>query len=133
MPHILAPKSGQTMEQSYSGIGYKNAQGHTECVEFIKQTLGAPYTGAWKEGTKVKKGDTDIASGTAIATFIDGKYPQTGDTGKHAAIYLGQNDQGLQVLDQWRAQGMVKPRTIHWISASADLSNHGDAFSVIEW
>jgi len=121
------------MEQSYVGIGYKNLQGHTECVEFIKQTLGAPITAIWKEGKKITQGDLTITPGTAIATLVDGKYPQTGSSGMHAAIYLGQNASGIQVLDQWRAQGMVKPRTIHWTPTKTGLSNDGNAFSVIEW
>jgi len=46
-----------------------------------------------------------MAPGTAIATFVGGRYPQAGTTGMHVAIYLGQNAEGIQVLDQWRAQG----------------------------
>ncbi len=133
MPHILSPVPGKTMDQSYVGIGYKNSQGHTECVEFIKQTLDAPITSMWKEGKKVTAGDMTLKPGTAIATFVNGKYPQTGSTGMHAAIYMGQSALGIQVLDQWQAQGMVKPRTIHWKATRPGLSNDGSAFSVIEW
>ncbi len=133
MPHVLTPKPGQTLTQSYAGIGYPNAQGNTECVDFIQQTLSAPPTGLWREGKKVTQGDLTITPGTAIATFVNGKYPQTGTTGKHAAIYLGQNSLGIQVLDQWRAQGKVEPRTIKWKPTSPGASNDGNAFSVIEW
>jgi hypothetical protein len=133
MPHILTGKAGQTLQQSYTGTGFVNPQGNAECVEFIKQTLGAPPTALWREGKKVVKGDLSIAPGTAIATFVNGKYPQTGNTGKHAAIYLGQDQQGIQVLDQWRSQGVVKPRTIKWKPTSAGASNDGTAFSVVEW
>jgi hypothetical protein len=115
------------------GKAYKNDKGNTECVEFIKQTLKAPATSHWKEGTKVTKGDTTIVRGTAIATFVDGVYPQTGSTGKHAAIYLGQDAMGIIVLDQWRSQGEVRKRTIKWVPTSKGLSNDGTAFSVIEW
>jgi hypothetical protein len=133
VPHVLTPKPGKTLTQFYEGIGYPNAQGNTECVDFIQQTLNAPPTGLWREGKKVVKGDLSIAPGTAIATFVNGKYPQSGSTGKHAAIYLGQNDQGIQVLDQWRSQGKVLPRTIKWKPTSPGASNDGNAFSVIEW
>jgi len=109
-----------------------NAQGNSECVEFIHQTLIAPPTALWKEGTKVTKGDTSILRGTAIATFVNGIYPQVGISGKHAAIYLGQSVTGIEVLDQWRAQVMVKKRTIRW-DGGPSLSNNGSAFSVIEW
>lgn len=106
-------------------------------MEFIKQTLYAPATAGWSEGIKVVKlgaGQADpVASGTAIATFVNGKYPQVGSTGKHAAIYLGQDATGIQVLDQWKAQGDVRPRTIRWAPSKPGLSNDGKAFSVIEW
>lgn len=118
--------------ESYVGKAYKNAKGNTECVEFVRQVLTIPPTSLWVEGVKIHKGTTGIAKGTAIATFINGAYPQTGTTGKHAAIYLGQNDAGIIVLDQWRAQGQVKKRTIRFESSGPSISNRGDAFSVIE-
>ena len=133
MVHVLKPKPGKTLLQSYDGIGYVNSRGNAECVEFIIQTLGAPATDFWREGKKVTKGDLTILPGTPIATFVNGKYPPGGTTGKHAAIYLGQNVEGIQVLDQWRAQGVVKPRTIRWNPVGHSLSNDGNAFSVIEW
>ena len=133
MPHLLTPQPGKTLEQSYAGLAYTNAQGNAECVEFIKQTLGAPATASWREGNKIKKGDLSPLAGTAIATFVNGKYPQDGSTGKHAAIYLGQDATGIQVLDQWRSQGSVKARTIKWVPTSPGASNDGNAFSTIEW
>jgi hypothetical protein len=133
MPHVLKPKPGKTLEQTYKGIGYTNDQGNAECVEFIKQTLAAPSTSAWREGKKVVKGDVTISAGTAIATFVNGKYPQHGSTGKHAAIYLGQTIAGILVLDQFQKQGAVQPRVIYWVPRSPGASNDGNAFSVIEW
>lgn len=133
MVHILSPKPGKTLTQSYDGVAYLNEKGNAECVEFIKQTLNAPQTKLWREGKKVTRGDMTIPIGAAIATFVDGKYPQEGTTGKHAAIYLGQNALGIQVLDQFRRQGVVKPRTIKWTPSSHNLSDDGNAFSIIEW
>jgi len=50
--------------------------------------------------------------GTVIATFdAKGNYP-TDAKGRHAAIYLGHNSKGIRVLDQWKAQGRVRERTI---------------------
>ena len=131
MPHVLQ------RPESYSSRSFPNSQGNTEYVEFIKQTLGAPVTSVWREGAKIVKlapHALDVTpKGTAIATFVAGKYPQHGNTGMHAAIYLGQNAQGIQVLDQWRSQGKVLPRTIPWQPHRPGLSNDGSAFSVIEW
>lgn len=131
MPRILMAPDNYMRRQ------FPNAQGQTECVEFIKQTLNAPPTMLWREGAKVRKlnsGERDpISRGTAVATFLAGRYPQHGTTGKHAAIYLGQNSEGIQVLDQWNLQGRVLSRTIPWKPRRPGLSNDGNAFSVIEW
>ena len=131
MPYVLPSPD------IHKGRAFSNSQGHTECVEFIKQTLSAPATALWREGAKIKKlspGDQDpIAKGTAIATFVAGRYPQTGSTGKHAAIYLGQSVEGIQVMDQWRSQGRVMPRTIPWKPRHPGLSNDANAFSAVEW
>jgi len=131
--HLLQPKPGKTLKESYAGTGYANAKGNTECVEFLRQALKAPPTVQWQEGKKITQGDTAVAAGTPIATFVNGKYPQTGSTGMHAAIYLGQNAVGIQVLDQWRAQGEVRERTIRWNPTSTSPSNDAKAFSVVEW
>ncbi|MEX3900072.1 BPSL0067 family protein [Paraburkholderia sp. BR10954] len=66
-------------------------------------------------------------------TFVSGRYRQHGSTGKHAAIYLGQDASGIQVMDQWNSQNQVRQRTIYWHPHSGGLSNDANAFSVIEW
>jgi hypothetical protein len=131
MPHVLADP------ERFIGHVFRNAKGHAECVEFILRTLGGTAVAPWRPGIKVRMlnpGEADpVAKGTAIATFVNGKYPD-GDTGQHAAIYLGQNSLGIQVLDQWRSQDKVLPRTIYWSGhGGPKLSNDGTAFSVIEW
>lgn len=71
---------------------YTNAKGNTECVEFVRQTTGAPHASIWKRGVRVKDAiQGEILPGTAIATFDDeGKYP-TDPLGKHAAIFLSKD------------------------------------------
>ena len=102
--------------------------GDGQCVAFVQEASGAPHTSQWKEGEKVR--GASIANGTAIATFIDGVYPSH-PHGNHAAIYVGQNADGLVVWDQWTGQP-VHQRTIHFRGGVGDPSNDGDAFSVIE-
>lgn len=78
------------------------------------------------------RGNTDIARGTAIATFVDGKY-LSHKTGNHAAIYVSQDETGITVYDQWVKQtDGVKKRVIRWKGGVGSPSNDGDAFSVIE-
>jgi len=111
-----------------------NSKGNTECVEFVRQTTGAPQTCLWKKGKKVSNaGIGEIPRGTVIATFdAEGKYP-TDAHGKHAAIYLEHNAQSILVLDQWNDQGEVKLRNI-WFNRPKGTrrSNDADTFYVIE-
>jgi hypothetical protein len=129
MPYRL-----RVSENDCLGTGkYKNAKGHTECVEFIRQTTGAPATLYWKRGIHIADATPGIIPrGTAIATFDDaGKYPTLG--GQHAAIYLLHDAHGISVLDQWKAQGEVKSRTIRFGNMlAASRSNQAETFYVIE-
>lgn len=122
-------------ESAVLGKGkYANAKGNTECVEFIQQAADAPATPQWKRGKKVSEAKAgEIARGTAIATFdSNGKYPTDG-LGKHAAIYLSHDANGIKVLDQWADQGEVKARTI-WFNrpAGTKRSNDADTYYIIE-
>ncbi|CAF0937474.1 unnamed protein product [Adineta steineri] len=92
-----------------------------ECVSFVKVCTGdRRTTSQWSAGVKVR--GASIASGTAIATFPNGKYSG------HAAIYTGQNNDGIQVWDQWVGRP-VATRTIRWNGSG--ISNNGDSFFVI--
>lgn len=122
-------------EQSVFGKGlYVNAQGNTECVEFVRQATSAPQSTLWKKGIKVSEAKFgEIARGTAIATFdTNGNYP-TDSLGRHAAIYLQHNDQNIVVLDQWNQQGEVKQRPIRFNRPKGTKrSNDANTFYVIE-
>jgi len=121
-------------EQQVYGKGkYANARGNTECVEFVRQAAGAPQTASWRSGEHVLSAQPGaIARGTAIATFDEhGRYPSDG-RGRHAAIYLGHDANGIRVLDQWNAQGEVKPRTIHTQRPEYPRVNAAKHYHVIE-
>lgn len=125
----------QIKEDEVYGKGrFANKKGNTECVEFIRQATGAPETAKWVRGRQVKSFKSgELAKGTAIATFDgNGKYP-TDTLGKHAAIYLSHDQQGITVLDQWNAQGEVKKRIIRFHRPEGtSRSNDGDTFYVIK-
>jgi hypothetical protein len=107
--------------------------GSGQCVSFVQQASGAPLTAKWNRGQKVT-GNAVIQQGTAIATFdAGGKYTNSTDGTSHAAIYVGQNLQGLQVWDQWLGQP-VHQRTIRFQAGAPGVKpvNDGDAFYVIE-
>jgi hypothetical protein len=47
-------------------------------------------------------GIKNFAVGTAIATFVEnGRYGNHTDGSSHAAIYIGQTADGIEVIDQW--------------------------------
>ena len=80
------------------------------------------------------RGNSTIQAGTAIATFgSEGTYTNSTDGTSHAAIYMGQNDAGLQVWDQWKGQP-VHQRTIRFQGGAPGVHpvNDGDAFYVID-
>lgn len=116
---------------------FVNAQGNTECVEFVRRVTCALHTTLWYPGVHVitaKLGS--IPRGTAIATFDapfekNGKYP-TDALGKHAAIYLSHNVEGIRVLDQWNDQGRVLPRTIYINKPDVPRINSAKQYFVIE-
>lgn len=99
-----------------------------QCVSYVTTVCqNIPVnTGKWGKGVPVK-GTAGIAAGTAIGTFDpEGHYHG------HAAIYVSQNDVGIQVYDQWitGAGKGVGPRTISWNGTG--VSNNGVGFHVIE-
>lgn len=117
-----------------SGIiarGYSQYEGQSvgsgECVALVQATSGVGQTSTWAPGRQVQ-GSTDIPVGTVIATFGEnGTYTNTYGR-SHAAIYLGQNDQGIQVMDQWLNQPATV-RTIGWTTRNPYES--GSRFYVV--
>jgi hypothetical protein len=109
--------------------------GTKQCVALIKLYTNAPATSLWTEGEAVK-GNALIKVGTAIATFVNGKYPNQ-SSGNHAAFYLSQDAVGVWVIDQWSASGTIQKRRLAFkgkfkTGGFISPSNNGDAFSVIE-
>lgn len=101
--------------------------GNGECVDLIRACSTAPRTSFWKKGDKVKGKNLPI--GTIIANFKWGKYPNK--SGYHAAIYAGQNRDGIWVWDQWRGKAVHK-RLIRFKSGKGLQSNDGDKYYVVE-
>jgi len=111
--------------------------GSRHCVALVQQYAGAPVTANWRQGELVV-GNASLKPGTAIATFVDGRYPNRRH-GNHAAFYIGQAANGIYVADQWKSDSKtaISIRLIR--SQGKDVhgnfispSNNADAFSVIE-
>ena len=120
-------KSGAAAYGRYIG----HPVGSGQCVALV-HTLspGIGRTAGWAPGARVK-GNLSLQPGTAIATFDkSGRYANATDGSSHAAIYLGQNEQGVQVLDQW-AGNPAAVRTIAWTNPNGAAANTGSALRVV--
>ncbi len=104
--------------------------GTGQCVALVQAAdPNVGLTKTWTQGDAVQ-GNTSIQPGTAIATFDgSGHYANATDGSSHAAIYLGQNAQGIQVEDQWLGQP-AHTRTISWNNTTG-AANTGTAFHVV--
>ena len=111
--------------------------GSKQCVALVQIKAGAPVSTAWREGTAVR-GQTTLARGTAIATFVNGRYPNQAH-GNHAALYMGQDATGITVMDQWtsdKTKPTISARHLSFLGKDKhgnyiNPSNNADAFSVI--
>jgi hypothetical protein len=132
----------------YSAVSSLNGKakvGTTQCVALVQHFGGVPHTSRWREGQKVLANHS-IRPGTAIATFVKGRYPNT-RTGNHAALFLRHAPNGFWVIDQWKddrpeplnrkpkisarlvlSRGKKQNADGSWPSAS----DNADAFSTIE-
>lgn len=145
MPHVYA---------AVDTISGKPRVGSGTCVDIVKMLvpglLGKP-TSAWKEGVSVMeahRAGKPILRGTAIATFKNGRYPQSCSPGyqgscHHAALVMSVQNGGIWVLDQYTdpKRPNMTPRFIRIPPPSErtlpdgswrNAGNNALAFSVIE-
>lgn len=115
----------------------KDKVGTKECVALIQQFTDAGPTSGWKAG-QVVLGNRYIVKGTAIATFVRGRYPNRSH-GNHAAFFLRQGMNGIYVMDQWSASNklFISERFLRSQGKERDgtfthASNNAEAFYVIE-
>jgi hypothetical protein len=81
----------------YEGRHYGESE---QCVALVKLACGAPHTSSWRKGAPVM-GNAAITPGTAIACGWEGEKYMSRARGNHAAIYLGQFGNSIEVVDQW--------------------------------
>lgn len=105
--------------------------GSGQCVALVQAAHpDVGLTRTWAPGTPVRDA-ADLAPGTVIATFdASGRYANATDGTSHAAIYLGQDRRGIQVLDQW-AGSPAAVRTIPWSNPGGTAVNTGATYRVV--
>jgi hypothetical protein len=116
-------------------LNNKPVEGNGECVTLVKNHTSVGATATWRQGEQVV-GSNALRQGTAIATFVNGRYPNNAH-GNHAAFYMGQVSDGIYIMDQWRSKEKITKRFIRRKGRDAhgrfiDPSNNADAFFVIE-
>jgi hypothetical protein len=99
MMAAIAQKQGQMwVIKDFDALKGK-VVGSGKCPGIVQSHGGLPQVKVWFEGPKVR-GLTAIPYGTAIATFVNGRYPNW-QTGNHVAIYIDQHPaKGVLVFDQ---------------------------------
>lgn len=136
MPYVY-PKVDELKGKPVAGSG--------TCVDIIKEYVpglkGVPTT-SWRAGVNVMEAGAKVAKGTAIATFVNGRYPRN-ETQNHAAIVVKVMPSGIVVMDQWAndKRPTIQLRFIsvppRWLQRNPDgsfrnPSNNALAFYVIE-
>lgn len=111
--------------------------GSHQCVALVQIYAGAPTTTNWRQGDAAV-GDDMIKKGTAIATFVKGRYPNH-NHGNHAALFIRQGIGGIWVMDQWKNKKDRKISSRFLPSLGKDKkgnyispSDNADAFFVIQ-
>ncbi len=116
----------------------KDKVGSKQCVALLQHYARLPNTTSWLEGSVVM-GTFSVSKGTAIATFVNGRY-QNNSTGNHAAFFISQDARGMWIMDQWRdniqkpkvSKRYIRKQGRHASGLFVDPSNNAEAYSVIE-
>ncbi len=115
-----------TVPTRYLGSHYRDSSG----VRLLTDAVSAPDIGAWREGKALSGSGTPPAYGTAIAIFKNGRFPSPGDPDLHCALYLEQNNIGIEVIDVGD-DGTVGRTTIQWTANATEFS--AEQFATVEW
>ena len=115
-----------------------NKVGNKQCVALVRHYANLPATSQWQEGASVW-GNSTIAKGTAIATFVNGRY-QSLPNGNHAAFFISQDGGGIWVMDQWASDASKPKVSKRYIrrkgklpsGAFIDPSNNADDYAIID-
>lgn len=125
------------MEHVFAGapnLQRKQKVGDGDCVALIQRYTPAGYTGRWRAGAAVLN-NRNIRSGTAIATFLNGRWPGL-KKGNHAAFFLRHGINGFWVIDQYRNTPVIQSRFIAVkVTRNGEnytISNDASMFYVIE-
>jgi hypothetical protein len=113
----------------YGGGAYRG-----QCAQLTEALSGVGTTPTWKQGVQVR-GNTSLAPGTPIATFnynwggrarYGSEAQPVGVSGmSHTGIYLGQDANGLYMLNQWNSNGHCSGATVSYYPWDSNAGTNG--------
>lgn len=122
-----------------------------ECAALVQEYTDAPHTTLWRPGLRVIESNLEgkkLARGTAVATFVKGRYPFHEGQHRHAAFFLryGAPDtdglpSGFWVVEQWnhppldhiQARFLKRKGRMQENGEFPNASNNAEAFYVIQY
>jgi hypothetical protein len=105
--------------------------GNGHCMQLVQLVDPlVPHSSKLRQGIRVK--GADLPRGAVIATFdANGRYANGTDGSSHVALLVSQNEEGLNVVDQWVGHP-TNTRTIRFKGGVAPACDDGDAYCVVE-
>jgi len=120
--------------QSDLGKVYGNGGYRGQCAQLVEALSEVGTTPTWKQGVQVR-GNTSLAPGTPIATFnynwggrarYGSEAQPVGVSGmSHTGIYLGQDANGLYMLNQWNSNGHCSGATVSYYPWDSNAGKNG--------
>ena len=126
----------KSIEENFDGKNIVVGNGH--CAIFVQSVVGVGGTSNWRQGIKVA--GNVITPGTVIATFGGGKYrnyyglskEQQILYGSHAGIYVGENEKGIEMWQQYVSKGVHKQQYYFKHGAYSRFITDADNYFVVE-
>lgn len=122
-----------------------------ECAALVQHYTHAPHTTLWRPGIRVVESNVPgrkLERGTAIATFVKGRYPFHEGQHRHACFFLRYGapasdglPSGFWVVEQWnhppmaaiQARFMQRKGKIQPNGEFPNASNNAESFYAIEY
>jgi hypothetical protein len=133
--HVGCKMSGPFVYANVDSLEGKPKVSTGSCASLVQYYLPVGKAATWVAGAAVTESGVTIAKGTAVATFVNGVYPNSA-SGNHAAFFISKDADGITVMDQWSSKASIGSRKMAFKGKNADgtfkdPSNNGDALSVI--
>ena len=132
----LPPNIQAALSRYQSDLGkvYGSGAYRGQCAQLTEALSGVGTTPTWKQGVQVR-GNTSLAPGTPIATFnynwggrarYGSEAQPVGVSGmSHTGIYLGQDANGLYMLNQWNSNGHCSGATVSYYPWDSNAGHNG--------